>query len=224
MFGHPEADRAPRWLTVVGVLADTRLYGLADPARLEIYVPYRQLPESQMALLVQSTAEPAALVSTIRGIVASIDNEQPVFQIASMQDVVNASVSTRRLTFMLLGVFSGLALALAAIGIYGVIAYSVAQREKEIGIQMALGASPGDVLRVILAQGGRITISGVVIGTIAASGLAQVMAKLLYAVSPVDPATFITVALGLALIAMTACYIPARRALGVSPLIALRHE
>jgi len=221
-FGN-EPGRAT-WVTIVGVLADTKMYGLANPARLEVYVPFRQAASNGMVLLVKSGQEPTALVSAIRGIVASIDQEQPIFRIATMQEVVNASVSTRRITLILLGLFSGLALMLAAIGIYGVISYSVAQREREIGIRMALGARRGDVLRLVLAQGGKISVAGIVIGTTASIGLTRLMMKLLYSVSPIDPATFTAAAFVLALIAMVACYIPARRTLGVDPLIALRHE
>jgi ABC-type antimicrobial peptide transport system permease subunit len=141
-----------------------------------------------------------------------------------MQEVVNASVSTRRITLILLGLFSGLALVLAAIGIYGVISYSVAQRAREIGIRMALGAQHRDVLRLVMAQGGKISIAGIVIGSAAALGLTRLMAKLLYSVSAVDPATFAVGAFMLGLIAMAACYIPARRTLRVDPLVALRHE
>jgi putative ABC transport system permease protein len=142
----------------------------------------------------------------------------------TMQQVVNASVSTRRITLILLGLFSGLALALAGIGIYGVISYSVAQRAREIGIRMALGATHGDVLRLVLSQGGKIAAVGIAIGTAASLGLTRLMTKLLYSVSAVDPVTFAIVAFGLAVIAMASCYIPARRTLRVDPLVALRHE
>jgi putative ABC transport system permease protein len=223
-FGRLRAGREPKWVTIVGVVADTKMYGLANPARLEVYVPFRQAASSGMALLVKSGQEPTALVSAIRGIVASIDQEQPIFGIATMQEVVNTSVSTRRITLILLGLFSGLALVLASIGIYGVISYSVAQRTREIGIRMALGAQRGDVLRLVLAQGGKISAVGIAIGSAASLGLTRLLAKLLYSVSAVDPATFAMVAFVLALIAMAAAYIPARRTLRVDPLIALRHE
>jgi putative ABC transport system permease protein len=200
------------------------MYGLANPARLEVYVPFRQAASNGMVLLVKSGQEPTALVSAIRGIVASIDKEQPIFRIATMQEVVNASVSTRRITLILLGLFSALALVLAGIGIYGVISYSAAQRSREIGIRMALGAQRGDVMRLVLAQGGKISAAGIVIGSAASLGLTRLMAKLLYSVSVVDPATFAVVAFVLALIATVASYIPARRALRVDPLVALRNE
>jgi putative ABC transport system permease protein len=224
MFGHLRTDRAPMWVTVVGVVADTKMYGLANPARLEVYVPFRQAAPNGMALLVKSGQEPASLVSAIRGVVASIDKEQPIFRIATMQEVVNASVSTRRVTLILLGLFSGLALVLAAIGIYGVISYSVAQRAKEIGIRVALGAQRGDVLRLVLAQGAKIAVAGIAIGSAASVGLTRLMEKLLYSVSAVDPATFGGVAVGIAVIAMGAAYVPARRTFRVDPVIALRHE
>jgi predicted permease len=223
ILGHPGTDPL-NWVTIVGVVADTKMYGLANPARLEMYFPFRQAPSNRMSLLVKSGQDVTALVSAIRGIVASIDKEQPIFRIATMQQVVNASVSTRRITLILLGLFSGLALVLAGIGIYGVISYSVAQRSREIGIRMALGAQRGDVMRLVLTQGGKISAAGIVFGSAASLGLTRLMAKLLYSVSAADPATFAVVAFVLALIAMAASYIPARRTLRVDPLIALRQE
>ena len=223
-FGHPRADRAPKWVTIVGMVADTKLYGLDNPARLEVYVPFRQAASNRMVLLAKSGQEATALVSAVRGIIASIDKEQPIFRIATMQEVVNASVSTRRITLILLALFSGLALVLAGIGIYGVISYSVAQRAREIGIRMALGAQWGDVLWLVLAQGGKISAAGIAIGSAASLVLTRLMAKLLYGVSAMDPATFAAVAFVLALIAMVASFIPARRTLRQDPLIALRHE
>jgi putative ABC transport system permease protein len=224
MFGHPSAEHPPKWITIVGLAADTKLYGLANPARLEVYVPFRQSVSSDMNLIVKSAADPAALTSAIRGAIASIDKDQPIFAIATMQELVNSSVSTRRITLILLGLFSALALVLAAIGIYGVISYSVAQRTHEIGIRMALGADGGGVLRMILAQGVKIAGAGVVIGLGASFGLTRLMTKLLFSVSAADPLTFAAVAIVLVLVAMLACYIPARRALRVDPIIALRYE
>jgi putative ABC transport system permease protein len=224
MFGHPSANHPPKWIIIVGVAGDTKLYGLANPARLEVYVPFRQSAWSHMTLVVKSGTEPAALTSAIRKAIVSLDKEQPISDIATMQQLVNDSVSTRRITLILLGVFGVLALALGAIGIYGVLAYSVAQRTHEIGIRMALGAQRGDVVRMILAQGARIAGAGVVVGILASFGLTRLMTNLLFSVSPADPATFAAVAIVLVLVALLASYVPARRTLRVDPMIALRHE
>ena len=164
------------------------------------------------------------MIPAIREIVGRVDKTQPIFRIATMEEVVNASVSTRRITLVLLGLFSGLALILAAIGIYGVVSYSITQRSKEIGIRIALGAQRGDVIRLVLTQGGKIAVAGIVIGSAAALGLTPLLSKLLYSVSAIDPATFAAVAVVLGFIAMAACYVPARRILRVDPLISLRHE
>lgn len=226
MSGHPDptGKRPPKWITVVGVVGDTKLYGLANPSRLEVYVSSLQSPSSHMNLVVKSRIDPTALTSAIRGAVASIDKDQPIFAISTMNQLVSDSVGTRRITLILLGAFSGLALVLAAIGIYGVISYSVAQRTHEIGIRMALGAQHKDVLRMILRQGVKIAISGVAIGVVVSLGLTQLMSSLLFSVSAADPLTFAGVAILLVLVAMLACYIPARRALQVDPMVALRYE
>ncbi len=223
MFGHPSTD-APKWITIVGVAGDTKLYGLSNPARLEVYIPERQVPENHMSLLVKSAVDPAALIASIRGVVASIDKNQPIFAISTMDGLRDGSIFGQRVTLILLGGFSALALALAAIGIYGVISYSVAQRTHEIGIRMALGAQRSAVLRMVLAQGGKIALLGIVIGAGAAFVLTRLMSSLLFAVSPSDPATFAGVALLLAFVALVACYVPARRAMRVDPMIALRYE
>jgi putative ABC transport system permease protein len=224
MFGHPSANHPPKWITIVGVAGDTKLYGLANPARLEVYVPFRQSASSHMTLVLKSGTEPAALTSAIRNAIVSIDKEQPIFGVATMQQLVDDSVSTRRITLILLGMFGALALVLGAIGIYGVLAYSVAQRTHEIGIRMALGARRGDVLRMVLAQGAKIAGAGVLIGILASFGLTRLMTKLLFSVSPADPATYAAVAMVLVLVALLASYVPARRTLRVDPMIALRHE
>jgi putative ABC transport system permease protein len=177
-----------------------------------------------MRLVVKSAVDPAALASAIRGVVAGIDKDQPIFGISTMNQLIVDSVSTRRITLILLALFSTLALVLAAIGIYGVISYSVAQRTHEIGIRMALGAQKTDVLRMIMAQGAKIAGAGVAIGIAASFGLTRLLAKLLFSVSAADPLTFAAVAILLIVVAMLACYIPARRTLRVDPMIALRYE
>jgi len=222
LWGHPGKDE--KWITIVGVVADTKLYGLDNPARLEVYSPYRQSPSADMNLVVRSAVDPASLTSAIRSAVAAIDKDQPIFDVHTMQQLVDDSISTRRLTLVLLGIFSALALILAAIGIYGVMAYTVALRTQEIGIRMALGAQQKDVLRLVLGQGARIAFFGVAIGLAAAAALGRLLSTLLFSVSASDPITFAAVAVLLISVALLACYIPARRAMRVDPLIALRHE
>jgi predicted permease len=226
MFGHPDpaSKIAPKWITIVGEVGDTKLYGLANPARLEVYLPYRQAPANDMHLLVKSRVDPAALLASIRNVVASIDKNQPIFAISPMDQLRTQSVGTQQTTLILLGAFSALALALAAIGIYGVISYSVAQRTHEIGIRMALGAQHRDVLHMVLRQGGKIAFAGISIGIVAAFGLTRLLASLLFSVSASDPLTFAAVAILLAVVALLACYIPARRAMKVDPMVALRYE
>ena len=222
LWGHPGKDE--KWITIVGVVADNKLYGLDNPARLEVYSPYRQRPSADMSLLVRSAVDPASLTSAVRAAVATIDKDQPIFNVHTMQQLVDDSISTRRLTLVLLGIFSSLALILAAIGIYGVMAYTVALRTQEIGIRIALGAQRQDVLRLILGQGARIAFLGVAIGLAAAAALARLLSSLLFSVSATDPLTFAAVAVLLVAVALLACYIPARRALRVDPIIALRYE
>lgn len=222
LWGHPDTDK--KWFIIVGVVADTKLYGLDNPARLEIYYPYLERPNSDMNLVVRSAVDPSSLTASIRAAVATIDNYQPIFAVHTMQELVDDSISTRRLTLVLLGIFSVLALVLAAIGIYGVMAYSVALRTQEIGIRMALGAQRQDVLRLVLGQGARIAFFGVAIGLAAAAALARLLSSLLFAVGASDPLTFAAVAVVLIAVALLACYIPARRALRVDPIIALRYE
>jgi putative ABC transport system permease protein len=221
---NPASKTPPKWITVVGVVHDTKLYGLANPARLEVYDPLRQDVNNDMDLIVQSRLDPSTLTSEIRSAIGAIDKDQPIFAIATMNKLVGDDVSAPRLTLVLLGLFGGLAMVLAAIGIYGVISYSVGQRTREIGVRMALGAQPREVLCLVLGQGGRIALIGIAIGIVAAFGLTRLMSSLLFSVSASDPATFAAAAILLALVAIIACYIPARRAMRVDPMVALRYE
>jgi predicted permease len=212
------------WITIVGVVGDTKLYGLANPSRLEIYLPFRQEPQTDMYLILRSAVDPASLISSVRSAVAAIDRDQPVFSVITMRQLIDNSVSTPHLTLVLLGLFSGLALVLAAIGIYGVISYSVQQRTHEIGIRMALGAQRSNVLRLVVGQAVKLAALGIVIGITAALGLMRLITSLLFGVSANDPLTFTAAALVLLFVAIVACYIPARRAIAVDPMNALRYE
>ncbi|MGB2638487.1 MAG: ABC transporter permease [Candidatus Acidiferrum sp.] len=224
LFGHPSNTSAPKWIEIVGVVGDTKLYSLANPARLEVYVPFSQAPSGHMNLLVKSAVDPSAMTSAVRGVVASVDKDQPIFATSTMNRLLHDSVSTQTFTLILLELFSTVALVLAAIGIYGVISYSVAQRTRDIGIRMALGASPGNILQNILGLGLWLTGAGLGLGLMGAFAVTRVLSSLLYGVQSTDAVTFSAVSLVLAVVALAASYLPARRAMRVDPMVALRYE
>ena len=224
IFGHPSSTAAPTWVEIVGIVGDTKLYGLANPARLEVYVPFAQAPQNHMNLLVKSAVDPAAMTSAIRGAVGLVDKDQPIFAIATMKELLSASVSTRTVTLLLLGLFSGVALVLATIGIYGVMSYSVAQRTRDIGIRIALGASRGDVFQDVLGLGLRLTGIGLAFGLVGAFALTRALSSLLYGVHSTDAVTFTAVSVLLIVVALLASYVPAQRATRVDPIVALRYE
>jgi putative ABC transport system permease protein len=190
-----------------------------------MYLSYRQAgffaPED---LVVKTDVEPASLAATVRKAVWEIDKDQPVSNIRTMDEILAESIARQRFSMLLLGIFAGGALLLAAVGIYGVMSYSVAQRTHEIGIRMALGAETGAVLKLAVGYGLKLVIAGVVIGLIAAFALTRLMATLLFGVTPTDPATFVVISVLLICVAAIASYIPARRATKVDPLVALRYE
>jgi putative ABC transport system permease protein len=223
MFGHPNTD-APKWLAIVGVVADTKLYGLENLSRLEVYVPFRQDPSGEMDLILKSRMDPGALAAAVRSAVHSVDKDQSIASIVTMKQLLSHSLATRRMTLVLLGLFSALALILGAIGIYGVVSYSVAQRTREIGVRMALGAPRGGVFRMVIGQGMKLAATGIVIGILAALGMARLMSSLLYQVSTADFETFTAVVVLLLLVAFAASSIPAWRATSVQPIVALRYE
>jgi putative ABC transport system permease protein len=213
------------WIQVVGVVKDVRQFELNAEPRPQMYLAYGQAdffrPED---LVVKTDVEPASIAATVRKAVWDVDKDQPVSNIRTMDEILAESIARQRFSMLLLGVFAGVALLLAAVGIYGVMSYSVAQRTHEIGIRMALGAQTSAVLKLAVAYGLKLVIAGVVIGLVAAFALTRLMATLLFGVTPTDPATFALISLLLISVAAIASYIPARRATKVDPLIALRYE
>jgi putative ABC transport system permease protein len=209
---------------IVGIVGDVKQYGLDQETPPQTYEPFLQQPFSGMTLVVRAAGDPTNLSAAIRNEVLNLDKEQPVSSIKSLDQIIAASTSQQRFAMMLLGVFAALALALAAVGIYGVMSYSVTQRTHEIGIRMALGARGSDVLRLVVKQGFFLTIAGVALGLVASLALTRLMSSLLFGVSATDPVTFAAISLTLTAVALTACAVPARRATKVDPMIALRYE
>jgi putative ABC transport system permease protein len=211
-------------LEVVGVVADVKQFGLDAPVMEEVYVPAAQMPVNFMTLVVRTRRDPATLMHAAVAAIQSLDKGQPVARIAPMTASISASVARRKFAAFLLGLFSALALSLAVVGVAGVMAYTVAQRTREFGIRMAMGAQPGQVSRLVLGHGLRLTGLGVVIGLAAAWALTRLLAGMLFQVKPRDPLTFAAVAALLAAVALAACLLPARRAARVHPMTALRYD
>jgi predicted permease len=210
--------------TIIGVSGSVRQMAPGEEAKPHAYWPMPELPYSRMTVLVKTASDPLSVVSRIRYELRQMDPETPMASIASMDQLVSDSISRSRFVMFVLGVFALVALLLTAVGIYGVIAYGVAQRRHEIGIRMALGAQRGNVLGLVLGQGTRLILIGVGIGVVAALALTRSMRSLLYGISATDPITFGSVILILAAVAFLATFVPARQATQVSPIIALRYE
>jgi putative ABC transport system permease protein len=189
-----------------------------------MYVPYAQFAQPTMNVVVRAASNPMNLATVLQAQVSAVDKDITLSAVTSMDDVLGASVAQPRFSAQLLSAFAALALLLAAVGLYGLMAYSVTQRRTEIGIRMALGATREDVLKLILRQGSRLTLTGIGIGLVGSLAATRVLSSMLFAVTPKDPATFITVAFLLVAVALGACYIPARRAAKVDPMVALRYE
>ncbi|MEP7272055.1 MAG: ABC transporter permease [Acidobacteriota bacterium] len=209
---------------IVGVVGDVRQYGLDQAATVQTYEPQMQAPFGGMTVVVRTAGEPTSLSAAVRDQVRAIDKDQPVSTMRTMEEIVSTSVASRRFSMLLLGVFAGLALVLAAVGIYGVMAYSVSQRTHEIGIRLALGARRGDVVRLVLGQGMAVAGIGVAVGVVAAFAATRLLSTLVYGVSLTDPVIFVSIPLILGAVALVACLLPARRATMVDPLVALRYE
>jgi len=214
---------------IVGVVGNVRDIGLDEQPTPEAYVPFLQDPLNQtyqrsVTIVARTKSDPRDVAASLRSALTSIDKSLPVYAIKPMTEYLRDSLSRRRFNLILLSVFSGVALALAAVGIYGVISYGVTERTHEMGIRMALGAQPRDVLKLVVRQAMVLTLGGVGIGLLSSLALTRLMKSLLFNVGVTDPLTFAVIALLMILIAMLACLIPARRATKVDPLVALRYE
>jgi putative ABC transport system permease protein len=209
---------------IVGIVGDVRHRSQDVELKPEMYVSYLQAPPGFFVLAARTTLEPSSMAGAVRNEVLAIDRDQPVSGLKTMSEMRSESLASLRFNAVALSIFAGLGLILAAVGIYGVMAYSVGQRTHEIGIRMALGAQPAAVMRLVLGQGMLLVLIGVAAGLALSFGLTRIMASLLYGVTATDPVTFVAVAVALSLVALLANYIPARRATKVDPLVALREE
>jgi putative ABC transport system permease protein len=220
----PVKDDESGMREIVGVVADVKHGNLQGPAQPEFYFAQAQMPMASMTAVIRAAGDPRALQNAVRGVVQSLDKNAPVYSVRTVEELVGRSVAAPRFNTLLLGLFAGVALILTAVGLYGVISYSVAQNTQQIGIRVALGAQTGDVFKLIVGQGTLLTLVGVVIGLGAAYGLTRLMSSLLYDVAATDPWTFVGVAVLLMVVAFIACYLPARRATRIDPVVALRYE
>jgi len=213
-----------KWITVIGVVGDVREFGLAEPAIPEAYYPESQSTSSELVLVVRTASDPQAQVAAIRNAVHGLDKGLPWYGVQTLSEMVSDSSREKRFVALLLALFAAVALALASVGIYGVVSYSVSQRTREIGIRMAFGAEVRNVLGMVLREGLRLVIAGVAVGLLGAWALSRYLTSILYAVRATDLATYILAALLMTAVALVAALVPARRATKVDPMVALRYE
>ena len=222
-FSKPEvADND--WFAIVGVVKDEKLEGLATEVRPEVYQPFLQSANNAASLVVRTAGDPHTLIGAVRSKIWELDKDIPLFDIKSMKEVLYQSIARERFTVLLLTIFAGVALILSAVGIYGVMSYAVTERTHEIGIRMALGAHTGEVLKLVVRQGIKLALAGVGVGLAGSFALTRLMSQLLFGVSATDPLTFIVLSVLLTGVALVACFVPARRATKVDPMVALRYE
>jgi len=214
----------PIWREIVGIVGHVKHNGLEGESRVQYYIPHSQVQNAFMTLVVRTSGDPASLTGAVRGAISGLDKDLPVFRVKTMEQFVSDSMAQRRFAMTLVGIFAAVAMALACVGLYGVLSYSITQRSHEIGIRMALGAQISDVLRLVVGEGMLLALAGVAIGSVASFLLTRLMASLLFGVTPGDPLTFATIAASLTLVALVACFAPARRATRVDPIVALRYE
>jgi predicted permease len=215
---------ADKPIEIVGVVGDIKDLDLDMVPRPALYVPYSQNPRNYMGVVLRAAGEPMALTGAARDEVMKIDPALPVSNLKTVERMIHEVTSPKRIMTAMMGVFAGIALLLAGVGLYAVMAYAVSQRTHEIGIRMTMGARARDVMRLVTGQGMKLTIAGLTLGIAGAFALTRVMEPLLYGVTPTDPLTFILISMSLVSVALLACWIPARRATRVDPMIALRCE
>ena len=218
-----DSKKSDLW-EVVGVVSDIHDFGLEEKVRGNVFRPFAQIPVPVVAFVVRTSGPPSNLTSAVKQAIWSVDKDQPIYKIVGLDQLANESLALRRVSSVLLGAFSALALLLAGLGIYGVMAFSVAQRTHEIGVRMALGAQRASVLKMIAGYGMRIVLAGIAMGLAGSLALSRVIASLLYEVKPTDGLTFVLTSVLLCFVALLACYVPARRAMQVDPMVALRYE
>jgi putative ABC transport system permease protein len=214
----------PKVREVIGVIGDVRHTGLDSDPRVELFLPHLQEPYGSMTYVVRTAADPAALLPTVKEAIWSVNRDQPFASTATIEALVSRSLAERRFTLLLLGSFAVIALTMAAVGIYGLISFSTSQRIHEIGVRMALGAQARDIFKLVVGEGMLLTTLGVCAGLAGAFALTHVMSGLLFRVSPTDPITFAAITILLIVVSLLACYLPARRATRVDPMLALRGE
>jgi putative ABC transport system permease protein len=221
-LGRGGAD--PRWMQIVGVVADVRHQELGAPPQPGIYVPYALQPNRRMTLVARTTGDPLNYVNPLRSAIWSVDRDQPVSAIRSMEGVIRERIAGPRAATQVMGVLSLIALLLAAVGIYGVISYGVSERTHEIGVRAAFGAQRGDICRMVLRRGMILVLAGLFIGIAAALASMRILRSQLFTIAPTDPLTYASASVLLCGVALAAILLPARRAMAVDPVIALRYE